>query len=199
MERIPTPPPVVLQHLLRFAVPHYADRDLSLYFCHAPLRALKQFKLVVKEWLVPMRQIIQQWVLQLFIIGDLRQEIERAYAAAESKGANVTDLHILMNMTGVASTIDWGRILSSFPKLKSLNLRNIDLHNPHFVAVLDAAAVHTRNLESLMLPCNIRNADEDKVQLVLETLHKALRAWRQNELGVVLNDCKFLFPAARRG
>ncbi|KAG7381837.1 hypothetical protein PHYPSEUDO_005620 [Phytophthora pseudosyringae] len=198
MESLPTLPLPLLQSILGFAVPGYAEylppeRRNGVTF------VLKDLKLVAKAWAAPMREIVHQYrdsalVLRFKTLSD--QELQQTYQKVSERGAQITELCVSTGtidswsqyftmplklweiVKNTEDRVDWPRIFAHLTALKSLNLEANFVNSRHVIGALEAAATHCLKLETLVLPAQRCGGGDEHIQAVLDKLYDAMKRWR---------------------
>ncbi|KAG3200541.1 hypothetical protein PC128_g4495 [Phytophthora cactorum] len=168
---LPSLPLPVLQNVLAFAVPGYADYKPPEWRNTRVVSVLKCLKLVSKAWAALIREIIRQYedptLILRFKPSWTPPELDHMYQNVSEREPQITEVEI-----------DWPRIFANLPTLKTLNLEANYIDSRHVIGALDAAATHCLNLETLVLPSQHFRGDDESIQAVLEKLYAAMKSWR---------------------
>ncbi|OWZ15285.1 hypothetical protein PHMEG_00011102 [Phytophthora megakarya] len=200
MDKLPSS---ILQNILDFAVPGYAQHLVPVKRT-VTKEILKELQLVSKAWYDSLHVISQQYeksALTLVFKSASNREIRKMHQVVKKRGNDVTELYVCMgtiadylhtrnfilrpSLKGIVENVavDWLRIFANLPNLKVLNLSEMPLGSIHVVAVLDAASTQCPKLESLSLPFSESDKIEN-VRTVLAKLYEALKRWRtEGKLG----------------
>ncbi|KAG3227087.1 hypothetical protein PC129_g2377 [Phytophthora cactorum] len=169
---LPSLPLPVLQNVLAFAVPGYADYKPPEWRNTRVVSVLKCLKLVSKAWAALIREIIRQYedptLILRFKPSWTPPELDHMYQNVSEREPQITE----------KVEIDWPRIFANLPTLKTLNLEANYIDSRHVIGALDAAATHCLNLETLVLPSQHFRGDDESIQAVLEKLYAAMKSWR---------------------
>lgn len=79
--------------------------------------------------------------------------------------------------------IDWQRVFAHCPQLRRLDLSQVPLNSKHLWKALDAASMHCRELQALILPGDELDGDDEPQKpnfpVIMSTIFRAMERWHE--------------------